>query len=141
MPETAKKGLWRLLKKRNIKFNPDFVVQLPEFSYDAAFSIATQLLSMKERPDAIFAVSDVFAVAAVKAAKRLGLNVPEDIGVVGFDNTNISIISEPSLTTVKQPQFQLGFLACEMLLEKINNQNTPPKQIMLDVEIIVRESI
>ena len=135
------KGFIAALEEAGMKVNPDFIVHLPEFSYDAAFSIATQLLSMKERPDAIFAVSDVFAVAAIKAAKKLRLEVPEDIGVVGFDNTNISIIAEPSLTTVRQPQFQMGFLACEMLLEKINNEKTSPKQILLDVEIIVRESI
>ena len=136
-----KKGFTAALEEAGLQQRPEFIVHLPEFSYDAAFSIATQLLSMKDRPDAIFAVSDVFAVAAIKAAKKLGLKVPGDIGVVGFDNTDISIISEPSLTTVKQPQFQLGFLASEMLLEKINNGDTPPKQIMLDVEIIVRESI
>ncbi len=135
------KGFIAALEEEGLKCNSNFVVQLPVFGYDAAFSIATQLLSMEERPDAIFAVSDVFAVAAIKAAKKLGLRVPEDIGVVGFDNTDISIISEPSMTTVKQPQFQMGFLAGEMLLEKINNTDVPPKQIMLDVEIIVRESI
>jgi DNA-binding LacI/PurR family transcriptional regulator len=48
---------------------------------------------------------------------------------------------EPPLTTVKQPQFQMGFLACEMLLERIQDPNITPKQIMLDVELIVRESL
>ena len=65
---------------------------------------------MPERPDAIFAASDVFAVAAIKAAKRLGIAIPRDLGVIGFDNTNISVMSEPALTTVKQPQYQLGLL-------------------------------
>jgi LacI family repressor for deo operon, udp, cdd, tsx, nupC, and nupG len=119
----------------------NLIVQVPEFSYDAAVSIATQLLSMPERPDAIFAASDVFAVAAIKAAKRLGIAIPKDLGVIGFDNTNISVMSEPALTTVKQPQYQLGFLACEMLIEQMHSDNFAPRQIMLDAEIIIRESL
>ncbi len=120
---------------------PNLIVQVPEFSYDAAVSIATQLLSMPERPDAIFAASDVFAIAAIKAAKRFGISIPKDLGVIGFDNTNISVMSEPTLTTVKQPQYQIGFLACEMLVEQIHAPHIAPRQIMLDVEIIIRESL
>ena len=86
-------------------------------------------------------VSDVFAVAAIKAAKRLGISIPKDLGVIGFDNTNISIMSEPALTTVKQPQYQLGFLACEMLIEQMHSESFAPRQIMLDAEIIIRESL
>lgn len=134
-------GFLDALKQHNIEIDPSLVIQLPEFSYDAAVSMATQLLSTTERPDAIFAVSDVFAVAVVKAAKRIGLRIPEDLGVIGFDNTDISVMCDPTLTTVKQPQYQMGFLACEMLIEKIRNENIAPKQIMLDTELIVRESL
>lgn len=134
-------GFLEALKHANIDPIPSLIVQLPEFSYDAAVSVATQLLSMDKRPDAIFAVSDVFAVAAIKAAKRIGIKIPNDLGIIGFDNTDISIMCEPALTTVKQPQFQLGFLACEMLIEQIRDENIAPKQILLDVELIIRESI
>ena len=54
--------------------------------------------------------------------------------MIGFDNTNISVMSEPALTTVKQPQYQLGFLACEMLIEQMHSENFSPRQIMLDAE-------
>jgi len=136
-----KEGFLLALEKANISVNPSYVVEMPVFSYDAAVSIATQLLSMDDRPDAIFAASDVFAIAAVKAAKRMGLKIPKDIGIIGFDNTNASILCDPPLTTVKQPQFQMGFLASEMLIEQIGDSNTAPKQILLDVELIVRESL
>lgn len=136
-----KEGFIQTLKELNITIPSSYIVQLPVFSYDAAVSVATQLLSTEDRPDAIFAVSDVFAAAAVKAAKRMGLKIPEEIGIIGFDNTDTSIICDPPLTTVKQPQFQMGFLASEMLIEQIGNENTPPKQLLLDVELIVRESL
>ena len=83
----------------------------------------------------------MFAVAAIKAAKRLGIAIPKDLGIIGFDNTNISVMSEPALTTVKQPQYQLGFLACEMLIEEMHSDTFAPRQIMLDAEIIIRESL
>lgn len=134
-------GFILALEESGITPVSNFIVPVPEFSYDAAVSIATQLLSMPERPDAIFAASDVFAVAAIKAAKRLGISIPKELGVIGFDNTNISIMSEPALTTVKQPQYQLGFLACEMLIEQMHTPNLAPRQIMLDAEIIIRESM
>lgn len=136
-----KEGFIKTLEELNIDIPPSYIVQLPVFSYDAAVSVATQLLSMEDRPDAIFAVSDVFAVAAIKAAKRMGLKIPEEIGIIGFDNTDTSIMCDPPLTTVKQPQFQMGFLACEMLIEQISNENTQPRQLLLDVELIVRESL
>lgn len=96
---------------------------------------------MPERPDAIFAASDVFAVAAIKAAKRLNFSTLKNLGVIEYDNMNISVMSEPALPTVKQPQYQLGFLACEMLIGQIRNNTLAPRQIMLDAEIIIRESL
>ena len=134
-------GFISALKQAGIDPISNFIIQLPEFSYDAAISVATKLLSAEERPDAIFGASDVFALAAIKAAKHLGLRIPEDLGVIGFDNTDISIMSDPPLTTVKQPQFQLGFIACEMLIEQIQDPSVKPRQIMLDVELIVRETV
>jgi LacI family repressor for deo operon, udp, cdd, tsx, nupC, and nupG len=134
-------GFSEALMQAGITVTPNHIIQLPEFSFDAAVSVSTQLLTMPERPDAIFAASDVFAVATIKAARRLGLHIPEDLGVVGFDNTDLSIMSEPALTTVKQPQFQLGFLACEILIEQIRNIDIAPRQIMLNAELIIRESL
>ena len=134
-------GFVKGLKKHNIEVDPYLLAPLPVFSYDAAVSLSTQLLTSPSPPKAIFAVSDVFAVAAVNAAKRLGLKIPEDLGVIGFDNTETSVMCTPPLTTVKQPQYQMGFLASEMLIEQINNPNTVPKHIMLKTELIIRESI
>lgn len=136
-----KEGFLLALEEAGITPNPSYIVELPEFSYDAAISVATQILSMEDRPNAIFAVSDVFAVAAMKAAKKLGLRIPEDVGIVGFDNTETSMMCDPPLTTVKQPQYQLGFLTCEMLIEQITDKKQLSKQILLDVELIVRESM
>jgi DNA-binding LacI/PurR family transcriptional regulator len=136
-----KEGYLLALEEAGIEPTPSYIVELPVFSYGTAFSMATQMLSMEDRPNGIFAVSDVFAVAAMKAATSLNLRIPEDVGIVGFDNTVFSIMCDPPLTTVKQPQYQMGFLACEMLIEQINDKNTATKQLLLEVELIMRKTL
>ena len=98
------------------------------------------MLSIDDRPDALFCVSDVFAAAAVKAAKNIGLKIPRDLAIVGFDNIDVSTMVVPSITTVKQPSFQLGQQACEELINIIDHPNSISKKIILDTEIIIRES-
>lgn len=60
--------------------------------------------------------------------------------MVGFDNIDITSTSVPSITTVNQPKLQLGFSACEILIEKIQNPSVPPKKVILETEMIIRES-
>jgi DNA-binding LacI/PurR family transcriptional regulator len=120
--------------------NPNWILHLPDINFDLALSNAMLLLNNMERPDAFFAISDVYAAAIIKAATRLGLNVPKDISVVGFDNTEISIMTEPSITTVNQPRFQLGSFACDLLIDKIIDPTLPNKHMILDTELIVRDS-
>ena len=116
------------------------IIQLSSVDFSIAVASLTQLLSSPNPPDAIFAVSDVFAVAAVKVAKKCGLRIPQDLMIVGFDNIDISYMFEPTITTVNQPKQQLGYMACELLVEQISASNAPLKQILLDTELIVRES-
>jgi DNA-binding LacI/PurR family transcriptional regulator len=85
-------------------------------------------------------IPDVYAVAALHAAKRLKLRVPEDVSIIGFDNISVSSMVDPPLTTIDQPVSEIGYQSCELLIEKINNPIIPPKRIFLETELIVRES-
>ena len=98
------------------------------------------MLEKDDRPDAIFACSDIYGMAAINAAHQLGLKVPEELSIIGFDNTNTSSMTEPSLTTVAQPIAQMGAQACELLIEKIRDQKSPSQQIILDTELVIRNS-
>ena len=117
-----------------------WIVHLPEVGFDLSVPYITGILSMKNRPDALFCVSDVYAAAVIKAATSLGLRVPEDVAVVGFDNTELSTMTVPSLSTVNQPSYRMGQQACELLLERIANPSTPTRHVVLDTELIVRGS-
>lgn len=135
-----KQGYIQTLEAMGIPVNKSWIIQLSELDFNMAVSSTYQLMSQKSHPDAIFAVSDVLAAAAIRGCRNAGLSVPKDIAVTGFDNVDISQATSPSITTINQPKYQLGYMACELLLEKLKNPESPPKQILLNTELIIRES-
>ncbi|HZU86488.1 MAG TPA: LacI family DNA-binding transcriptional regulator [Anaerolineaceae bacterium] len=92
------------------------------------------------QPDAVFAASDIMAAGAMRAVLEAGLRVPEDIAFVGFDDLPVTSLVNVALTTVRQPVVQLGVQAVELLLDVIENGATPPRRIIIDTELVIRES-
>lgn len=135
-----KEGYLQSLKANHVEPTPNWLIHLPEINYNMAFSSATQLLSQPYRPDAFFAISDLFACAIINAARRLGLSIPEDLMVIGYDNVDYSMISSPTITTINTPKFQLGYTACEILVERLLNPHAAVQHISLPSELIIRES-
>lgn len=133
-------GYTMALKDAGIPIRDDLIVQIPHINSDLAISATQQLLSLVEPPDAFFAVSDVYAIAVLRACYLEGKHVPEDVAVVGFDNLDYASTTIPSLTSVNQPKVQLGYMAAEILFEKLSNPTTPNKHVVLATELIVRES-
>jgi len=101
---------------------------------------AKKLLTLTERPDAIFSANDTAAVSALIYAKEIGLKVPQDIAFVGFNDDPISSIVQPPLTTISHPALEIGKIAAERLLKRINNTSLKPEDIILKTELLVRES-
>jgi LacI family transcriptional regulator len=125
----AKNGLMftqRLVKKGT--WNPQ-----------SGYLLGMQLLKGKSRPTAIVAANDQMAFGAIKAAKELGLAVPEDLAVVGFDNIPLSSYFNPSLTTVEIPMHDLGAAAVRMLLNLISGENFE-KVKLFKTRLLVRGS-
>ncbi|MGI5507350.1 LacI family DNA-binding transcriptional regulator [Lentzea sp. CA-135723] len=110
--------------------------------YDAkvATESARELLAGPDRPTAIFAANDTTAIAAIEAARELGLRVPEDLSVVGFDNIPESALCAPPITTVQQPIREMGHRALELLVRLINGEETADTHITLGTELVVRQS-
>ncbi|MDR2659640.1 MAG: LacI family DNA-binding transcriptional regulator [Spirochaetaceae bacterium] len=136
-------GYTEALEEAGIGMKADLIIQLPEINYDMAVSAVTQLLNTHQAddaPDAIFCVSDVFAAASIKAASRLGFSVPGGLVITGFDNIEIAGMISPSITTIDQPRFQIGFSGTEILAERIANPSAPARGILLETSLIVRES-
>lgn len=98
------------------------------------------LLDGPERPKAILACNDWMAVGALNAAKTMNLKVPEDFRIIGFDNTIISQITEPKLSTVDQQMTRLGELAAKRIYKMMSKEDTEKQKIFLETKLIIRES-
>jgi len=95
---------------------------------------------LPHKPDAIFSASDAMALGALHAIHDAGLTVPHDIAIVSFDDLPPATIARPQLTTVHQPVHAFGVKAVEMLLDVIKNGSTPPRRIIMDTHLVIRES-
>ncbi len=113
--------------------NGDFTIKGGEYA-------CSRLLSLRDKPDVIFAGNDMMAAGCYKVIKAHGLSVPDDIGVVGFDHTFLSEFISPSLTTVHVPILEVGKTAASLLLEKINNKEHKPKQVKISTGVILGKS-
>lgn len=95
----------------------------------------------KGKYSAVFCVNDLMAIGVMNACKKLKLKIPEDISVIGFDNTLLSKYSDPKLTTIDQNTFQLGYNSAQLLIEKIDSNEDYSKRIILNTTLIERESV
>ena len=100
------------------------------------------LVNLKDKPDAIFSAGDRLTVNCLSALKAIGLKVPDDIALVGFSNSPLVELLNPSLTAVKQPAFEMGQVATELLIKLIESKRavTEFETVVLQTEIIVRDS-
>lgn len=122
-------------------FDPDGVPVRPvNYSQRDAFTAAFDLLSSDSAPDAIFAASDSMAIGALHAAQSLGVRVPEDLGVMGFDGVEPDRVTQMNLSTVRQPAHDLGCVAVSRLTELVHDNKRGPIQEWLDTEISLRHS-
>jgi DNA-binding LacI/PurR family transcriptional regulator len=100
---------------------------------------AAALLALDPRPTALLATSDQLAIGALDAARQLGLTVPDDVSVVGFDDSAPATHSTPPLTTIHQPIAEKGLLAGRLLIARLRGEETPPSQT-LPTHLVVRAS-
>lgn len=131
------KGYKLALKTAQITPNENHIIPT-EWNRQDAYEKAKQLLVSKDRPTAIFAVSDMQAIGVMNAAKDLGIRVPEDLSVIGFDNMEISEIV--GLTTMMQQYSILAKNAAHSLLTEMASGQRKKDQVMLQPELIIRST-
>ena len=133
-------GYLKALKKHNIKKDDALIIHC-DFNQDYAFFATKELLSMKKRPDAIFTISDRMAIGASLAIKEKGLKMPEDIGLVGFNNEPVVSLVTPNITSVDMSSFELGKAAAKLFIETMHHHEdmTTVEQV-LRPKLYIRES-
>jgi DNA-binding LacI/PurR family transcriptional regulator len=128
-------GYYMALEAADVPFRPEFHRQ-GRHGKDQAKQLAMELLTLPERPTAIFAASDTQAIGVLAAARELGLRVPEDLSVTGYDD--IEVAEYLQLTTMRQPSFDLGVAAVALLMESIERPASRPKELIFSTELVPR---
>lgn len=132
-------GYMDALKKNNITLNEEWIIY-SGFSQEWGEADTYQLLELKQRPDAIFAVNDRKAIGAMTALKNKSIAIGKEIGVIGFTDDPLCTIISPSLTTIAEPAINIGKTCCELLLKHIQKKHFSPQEVILPGKLIVRES-
>lgn len=117
------------------------LVKSGAYAFESGFRIMQELLQGPQPVDAVMCANDLLAIGSMKAAQEEGVQVPDDISIVGIDDIMISRLVSPALTTVRQPTFDLGAIAARMVIERIQGSTKGgPRKIILSGELIVRGS-
>jgi LacI family transcriptional regulator len=136
-------GYREALAEAGIPFDPD-LIQVGSFTEETAQAPAEALLSLADRPTAIFAANDLSAIQVVRTARELGLHVPDDLSIVGFDNIPESALTEPPLTTIDQSIQDLGVEAVQMLIDLLDHPDRRADassiHVTLPTKLVIRRS-
>jgi len=132
------RGYRQCLKNYGIPYDKALLAQT-EYSLAGGRDTVKKLLALKKPPTAIFCSNDYLALGAMKGAREMGLRLPDDLSIVGFDDMQTSSYVIPALTTIQQPAYKMGEIAAELLFQRMES-TAKPVQRMLESSLIIRES-
>jgi DNA-binding LacI/PurR family transcriptional regulator len=130
-------GLRDVLDRHNIDLNEKQIVKTSA-SIEKGQKMIKKLLSLDIPPTVVFACNDLIAVGAIKGAREYGIEVPEELSVVGFDNTILSTTTVPELTTIAQPIYDMGKKIVDVLLEEIKHPKLAKERVLFVPDLVVR---
>ncbi len=133
-----KHGYLEALREHRLSIEKELVV-CGKMSYDEGREAARRLLALPNRPDAILAMNDTLAFAAMKEIKKQGWRIPQDIALIGYTDEMHSNYVEPALTAVAHQTHRMGEVACELLLKQLKKREKP-MQMVVPTHLVVRES-
>jgi len=129
-----------VLQERQLDFRAGDVYHL-DFTYDSAYRLATEhATAWSGKRHCVFAANDEMAAGIIAGAIANKVSVPQDLGVVGFDDTRVAQMTNPLLTTVHVPMSQMGANAIELLCQRIENPEKPTARVALEASLVVRDS-
>ncbi len=132
-------GYRRALDENNIPFNEQYLIE-GDYSYDSGIEAVQKLGELDEKPTAILVGEDEAAVGVVHSTQDLGMRVPEDMEVISFDNTKLTLMVRPQITTVVQPLYDIGAVAMRLLTKLMNKETVTDQTVVLPHRIEKRNS-
>jgi len=133
------KGFKRALREFGITMAPEYI-QEGRFDRLSGYEKSLMLLQFSPRPTAVFAANDLVALGVLAAMRELGLRCPEDVSLTGFDDLELASFTNPALTTVAQPAYQMGARAAALLFERLRGEELPAQHIVMKTALKARDS-
>lgn len=132
-------GYLDAIKKHNLPVNESLIVHI-SYKANEVEDYVRRLFNLRHKPDAIFAINDMAALEIIYILKKRGLNIPKDVAVLGFNNETICRLTEPSLSSIDHPAFDMGAAATEILLRQIAQPDFKAEKLLIKSRLVVRES-
>ena len=132
-------GYRKALEQAGLPFDEAMLIR-GDYHAESGMEITKSILQMDPRPTAIFALNDLMALGALRAASEANCSVPKDVAVVGYDDLELARFTSPPLTTIAQPKKEIGAQALTLLVDRISQKNRSPHRVVLPPELIVRGS-
>lgn len=138
------RGYIDALEENKVPFNKSLVyfsnAIRGEWDLTESGKLIAKIMSKSDHPDALFIISDTVAMAAIQIIKKMGLKIPDDVGIVGFDDRRICKYLDPTLTSVFQPKYEMGARGMDLLIKIIEGEEIKERKIYLDMRLSIRQS-
>lgn len=142
-------GYYKAMKEHSLELKEHYIQiasseeEQSELNYEFVIGklLAGNLLSMPNKPTGIFCCNDMIAIGVMHEVNERGFKVPDDISIIGFDNIDFSQMVTPALTTIEQPDYELGRKACELLMDRLTGKEGSNTNLMLEPKFIKRNSV
>lgn len=132
-------GFYRVMEAHGLAVRPEWETN-GDLTEHGGYAVACRLLAGARRPTAIVAGNDLMAIGAMRAAREHGLSVGRELSVVGFDDNTLAEHAHPALTTLRQPIYEIGRQVCRMLVQILNDEVLPEREVLFEPELMVRQS-
>lgn len=133
-------GYRQAMRRAGLPIPDDYEIY-SDFEFEGGLQAMRQLLALTDPPEAVFTGNDAMAVGAYQALYQQGLSVPQDMAIIGYDDIELAKYMTPPLTTIHQPKDELGELAIDTLLHRLENLDAAPQLLVLTPELMARDSV
>ncbi|HHC6595985.1 TPA: substrate-binding domain-containing protein [Vibrio parahaemolyticus] len=133
-------GYKRAMSEAGLEFNANWIIE-SDFECEGGYQAFKKMAERGTLPSSIFVSNDMMAMGVINAANELGIKVPDDLSIIGYDDIHIAKFMSPSLTTIHQPKYRLGQAAVETLVRRLDDKSNEAQVVQLEPTLVVRNSV